>query len=517
VRLKAASVSLAAVSAALALAGCGDDDEGSASGLTSLVPADVPLYIEAEVRPEGADREAIESLSSKLAGIDDPGGMIIEELERSAAEEGEDVTYSEDIEPWLGERAGLFIGSFEGLGVSEDPEQFGGVIETTDEDAASAFVEEAADAEDDVDEGSYEGVDYRIDAEDGTAVGVVEGQLVIADEESFRQVVDASGDESLDGNDEYASSLEAVGGADQLATLYMDFGAVLDAMAASGEIPQDELDAVEGLYGGLLEQPLAAAAQATDSSVTIDASVPSPEGFETEGSGTLADAPEDAWLAVGVADLGAYFDQSLSQLEQLGQPELSRDALESAFQTFTGLDLDEVLDWMGEAHVWMRGTSESDLQLGVSVATSDEQASGEALDAARQAISQIPQMSVGPPAGDADAGFSIDNEQGGAFTDVELADGQVTLLFAASRAAAQPPGAATLDSSQAFGDALDLLGSDYTPSAFLSFEPLVDFIRSTGEATDPETERVLGALGAVALGTRADDDRVDARLGITVP
>jgi hypothetical protein len=515
-------IALPAAVAALALGACGEDEDSSASGLTSIVPADVPLYIEGEVRPDGADGDAIASLSSKLAGIDDPGGMIIDELERSAAEQGEDISYTEDIEPWLGQRAGLFIGSFEGLGETEEPEQFGGVIETTDAEAAREFVEKQAEgSEDEVEQSSYESVDYWVD-EDGLAVGLVEDTLAIADEDSFRRVVDAANGDSLAGSDDYGSTLETVGGQDQLATVYLDFGAVLDAMVASGELPEEEFQAVESLYGGLFDEPLAAAAEVTDGSVAIDMSVPNPQGFETEGSDALGGAPEDAWLSVGIADLGAYFEESLAQIErlgpQLGEPELSQEAIAGAFQTLTGLDLeDDVLAWMGDANLWVQGSSERDLEIGVSVATSDESATTRALDAARQAISQDPSTAVGPPLGGAETGFTAENKAGEGFIDVELADGEVTLVFSRVRGSAKPPDGASLDSSRDFGAAMDVLGSDYTPAAFLSFEPLVEFIRSTGESVDPVGERVLGALGAVAVGTRPGDDRVDARLGVTVP
>jgi hypothetical protein len=518
-RLPTAMAGLAAGVAALVLAACGGDEASSGSGIASVVPADVPLFVEAEVRPEGSDGDAIAALSSKLAGIDDPGGMIIDELERSAAEQGSDVTYAEDIEPWLGERGGLFIGSFEGLGETEDPEQFGGLIETTDSEAAQTFIDEQAEA-DGAEESSYEDVDYRIS--DGTAAGIVNDYLVVADETSFQRVVDAASGDSLAGNDEYTSTIDSVGGVGQLATLSLDFGAVFDAMVASGELPEDEFQAVQGLYGGLFEEPLGAAAALTDSSVAIDMSVPNPDGFETEGSDALGGAPEDAWLSVGIADLGAYFEQSLAQLEQLGprlgEPELSREAIAGAFQTLTGLDLEEdVLAWMGDANIWLRGSSERDLEIGVSVATSDEAATARALDAAQQAISRDPSTRVGPPLDGGEKGFTAESAGGDGFIAVGLVDGRVTLAFSRARGSAQPPDGPTLDSSQDFSAAMDLLGSDYTPAAFLSFGPLAEFIRSTGEEVDPVGDRVLGALGAVAMGTRSGDDRVDARVGVTVP
>ncbi len=55
---------------ALAVAGCGDeDDPDAASGPASVMPADTPIYVEATVRPEGEQAENLDALLAELGEL----------------------------------------------------------------------------------------------------------------------------------------------------------------------------------------------------------------------------------------------------------------------------------------------------------------------------------------------------------------------------------------------------------------------------------------------------------------
>ena len=172
---------------------------------------------------------------------------------------------------------------------------------------------------------------------------------------------------------------------------------------------------------------------------------------------------------------------------------------------------------MGDAYVWVSGAGERDLEVGLNVEASDEDAAAKALDAAHEAFAQDSATTMGPSLGDAEEGFSAANRTGAGFIDAELAGGELTLIYAANRAAAHLPGEDTLGSSPEFTDASEFLGSDFDPAAYLSFQPLIGFIESTGEPVEPAAKQVLGALGAAAVGWRTDGDRAVARAGVTVP
>ena len=137
----------ATVAASLALGGCGDDD---ATDLASLVPPDVPLYVEAVLRPDHDQQAAIESLTSKAAGLDDPGQALVAALDESLATEPGDFTYADDIEPWLGDRGALFVRSF------GDTPDAAVLVEVSDTGAAEDFLDQAAEADPQATSQTYE-------------------------------------------------------------------------------------------------------------------------------------------------------------------------------------------------------------------------------------------------------------------------------------------------------------------------------------------------------------------------
>ena len=98
------AAALACAAAALA-GGCGGDEPPDPA---TLAPPDAPLYVESIAKPEGDAKEALEGALSKLLNSDDPGGVIVDRLQNELDSEQTEISYSEDIEPGLGERAGLF-------------------------------------------------------------------------------------------------------------------------------------------------------------------------------------------------------------------------------------------------------------------------------------------------------------------------------------------------------------------------------------------------------------------------
>ena len=153
---------LAAALFGLLVAGCGgggDDSGGGDSDAATLAPQTAPVFIDFTIRPEGATKTNVEELAKKLAGIDDLGDLIVTELESSASEDGEEVDFEKEVEPWLGERAGLFLQEYE----EEDFEGYGAAIQTEDEDAARDFVDKQLESGDEsFEDGSYEDVDFKV-------------------------------------------------------------------------------------------------------------------------------------------------------------------------------------------------------------------------------------------------------------------------------------------------------------------------------------------------------------------
>src|SRR5215212_651862 len=93
-RLRALFIGLAALTA-LFIAGCGGDDGGGASGdLAGYAPQDSPVYVEGTIRPDGDLRDNLEQLASSVAGINDPGQQIIDEVNSElGSDDGSGLSY----------------------------------------------------------------------------------------------------------------------------------------------------------------------------------------------------------------------------------------------------------------------------------------------------------------------------------------------------------------------------------------------------------------------------------------
>ncbi|MDQ2622736.1 MAG: DUF3352 domain-containing protein [Actinomycetota bacterium] len=212
------SVITAAVASA-ALVACGGSDDSSATAeLAKYIPADAPVYIEGTVQPEGDVATNVDSITEKLTGKT-LGDTINEAL---ASSDNSDIDFKADVEPWLGESAGLFVHlDLGGISASSvtgdaataavtDSEAFGLVAQTTDVDAANAFIEKVS-KEDGATDGEYEGFSYKISKDDKSAMGIVDDNLVASSDEAvFKSMVDASKGDSLDGTDAFSSIVDKV-------------------------------------------------------------------------------------------------------------------------------------------------------------------------------------------------------------------------------------------------------------------------------------------------------------------
>jgi hypothetical protein len=169
-------VALSAIVLFIAACGGSDDSDESSADLgpdpATMAPSDAPFYAEAVVKPSGSMSDDIDSALSKLLNNDDPGGMIRDALDQELSSDPDSggITYTDDIEPWLGQRAGIFVSSIDPK--TEDADAAFAVA-VTDTGAAQSFIQKVNDASQakETDE-SYNGVDYTYDSSDDTAVGI---------------------------------------------------------------------------------------------------------------------------------------------------------------------------------------------------------------------------------------------------------------------------------------------------------------------------------------------------------
>jgi Protein of unknown function (DUF3352) len=503
-----------ACAAGLALGGCGDD--GDSGDLASLVPPDVPLYAEAVLRPEGEQREAVESLSEQVAGIDDPGARLIEELDRALAEEAGEFTYEDDIEPWLGERGGVFVLSFANGGGEPD---LAAIVEVTDTEAAQDFIDESAEAnpEEVGEDRSYEGFDYLTSPDGDAVAGLVGDALVVGTESSFKVAVDASEGESLAESDAYTERLEPLED-DGLATLYVDPGAAIDAAIEAGDVDPQGARAVEPLLGGALSDPITLGLTATEDAATFDLVATVDGAHPAAGDGTLLEGmPAGAWLAIGATDLGPAIERWLDQLANSGIP--GAEAIERRIRAGTGIELRrDVTPWLGDAAAFIRGIEPPGMAFGLVAETSDPQGPRKLVETVqRLAETDSGLRSAAPPQG-ADYGFSLGIPGVGAGAEVGVVGDRLAAALGTSLEQVLEPDE-TLAGDDGFQAAAELLGEEFPPSVFLDIQQGVAIAELGADADSPDYDAArpyVEKLGSLVGGARVEDGLLVSRLIVTL-
>jgi Protein of unknown function (DUF3352) len=350
---------VATATAALAVAGCGGGSGGSSgSDPATLAPPKSPLFVEVAVQPEGELKANVESLARSIGGIDDLGGLIVSEFENSASDSEQEFDYAKEVEPWLGEKGGIFFQEYDG----DDFEGYGVAVQTTDADATREFVDKQSEQNDEVpEEGSYEGVDYEVQADDGTTIGVVGDFLVFAEDSAiFKQMVDASNGESLADEENYSSTVEAAPSG-SFADVFVDVGGLIEQSGGtidpearqfldSAGIEPEEATAVASLVPGSDQVEI-------DFSSDLSGQKP-PTGDASELLGSL---PVDSFAAFASADFGDRFEEAIDQIDANGIPgEVPAGKFKSGLKE-AGIDVEKIAASVGNLGVFAVGNSESSL------------------------------------------------------------------------------------------------------------------------------------------------------------
>ncbi len=506
------TLALATAAIALFLAGCGGDDGGSGADPAAVVPAGTPVYIEATVRPEGELRSNIEALASNVAGIDDLGALILEEIEGSALSSGEDFDYATEVEPWLGEKVGMALREYDG----DDFTGYAIAIQSTDTGATQEFVDKQS-ADEVAEEGSYEGTDFKVE-DDATTIGIVDDFLVFAeDETSFKAAVDAAGDEqSLADQESYDSAVGAAP-SESLADVFVDIGALIEE---SG----DSVDPDAQLFletAGIEPREATAIASLVPGAdrVEVDfASNVTGEGAPTgDASQLLGSLPGGSFAAFAAADFGNSFSEAIDRLDEEGIPgEIPPNQLKQTLKE-AGIDLEAIGGSVGNAGVFAQGNTEDNLTGALVLETTS----------AKEATNTVSNLGLllrasGTPGvtaiGGEAAGFSVRSPELGNKPVVVAARGEkiaVSYGAAASTQALSAGEGATLAQNPAFEAAGEALGG--TPiSAFVagpSALALVESILPADELAEIESARpFLDKIEYAAIGTGTSGELATAKL-----
>ncbi len=503
----------AALLAAFALlGGCGDGSSSSGTELAGFAPPRSLVYAEGTLQPTGSLKADVNAAAETVAGVDDLGDLIIEELEESAREDGEQFDYATEVGPWLGERASIAFKDLE----DGDPSNFVLAIESTDTSATQEFIDTQSEAGDDpYRDVSYEGVDFRVGGEDQQAVGVVGDFLLLAeDEQIFKEAVDASEGESLGDEERFRSAFEAASEG-SLADIYVDVGGIIDQ---SG----DEIDptAQEALANaGIDPSDATAVASVTPGAETVEVDLSSDLGGEEPPTGDaselLGSLPADSFAAVAASGFGEQIGEAIDELDKEGIPDaVPPNQLKKGLKQL-GIDLEELAGSLRDGGVFATGNSESSLG-GALVMSTEGSGATEAVSNIGKLLRQVEVDGVTALSGRVD-GFSIRSDDLGDKPLVIAAEeGRLAIGYGlpATLTALATGSGRTLSDTPAYKAAVSALG-DTPISGFADGPAALRFADSMISPSDDdfeEAKQYLRSIEFLALGSTGDGDLATAKL-----
>jgi hypothetical protein len=507
-------VLLAAISS-LAIAGCGGGSGSGSSDPATLAPPKAPLFIEASVRPEGELKSNIESLAKSIGGIDDLGGLIVSELEKSASSSNEEFDYAKEVEPWLGEKGGLFFQEYDG----DDFSGYGVAIQTTDTAATEDFIAKQAEQSDEApEEGSYRGVDYEVQADDGTTVGVIGDFIAIAeDKQSFEAMVDASNGAALADEENYSSTVDAAPG-DSFADIFVDIGGLIEQSGGtidaetrqfldSAGIEPEEATAVASLIPGSDQVEI-------DFSSDLNGQSP-PTG---DASALLGSLPADSFAAFASADFGDRFEEAIDQIDANGIPgEVPAGKFKSGLKE-AGIDVEKIAASVGDLGVFATGDSESSLGGAAVLETKSAEEAANTVSNVGLLLRATGTPGITAISGKA-SGFSIRSADLGPKPLVIVAQGEKIVIAygpaAAAQALATGAGGGRLADSPVYKEAVASLGD--TPISGFADGPAALKIASALIPADEEegfdeARPYLSKIDYLAIGSGAAGELATAKL-----
>lgn len=499
-----------------------------------LVPRDALVYGNVFLDPSMDQKRAIGDLLERFPqapNTQEARNQLVELFDKGLAEI--DMTFEADVDPWLGDQIAGFSmtpdsliapqASNTSVPAEQDQPAAAFLVTSDDDDAAQAFIDVASQRGDKkLTDEAYEGVDYKVSDEDGAAVGIVDGYVVIGSEAGLKAVVDtAAGEPNLSDNETYTDTIEQLT-EDRLATVYFDGRKLADALEESGSFgPGSGL----GVVGVNSLEPVGVALFAQSDKVTFEATskVPSDAAdlASSTGSGLLAELPADSFGALGLAELGqtltTFYETTAETAQGAGAGTLEQ--LDQQVEAQLGLNLrEDLFSWMGNAGVFATGADPDSVAGGLVVESTDPAASSASLDKLEQLI-QSQGLQTEPVSIAGVDGFEVQPE--GSPQPIVVLDGdKVVVAYGEQAAESAYNSDPALSDSETFQRALGGLGDGFTPTGYFDLNAIQTLAEAAGAAQFPIYEQDVkpwvDPLAYVAFGSSVDEDRVTQRLVIGI-
>ncbi|HEX4837164.1 MAG TPA: DUF3352 domain-containing protein [Solirubrobacteraceae bacterium] len=547
------------IAAGTVLAGCGSSGSAGNADPATVTPASAPLYASITIKPSGGAKGVASSVAKTLTHLAEPYGSLAQGLLSS---EGSHLEFKRDIEPWVGDRTGVFITSLDtsklprsatspqalleggltsglsslGAGAFGSKGAQGAIVlDASDLTGARSFLAQRA-REQQAHAASYRGVSYQVSAS-GVAEGIVKGFAVIGSESGLRSVIDTS----LGGAAVTTAPGYAKPPADAIASAYVQPEALLKAVHGSGGATSQGVSLLGlSLLGQLFagSQSASVSVTPTANSISLQGEVHSASGstplFGQEGAQALGELPAGAWLAAGVANTGANLPRALALLRGVASLGTS-----TVFASLGGASIEKLFgalgspsaklqqdfgSWAGSAGMFVSGTGLFNLQAALVIASKDPAASraavGKLANLMRSAGATVSSASI--PGTDAAASVRLQGFPAVIF----IADGQGKFVLGLGQASVQGAltQSSTLSGSAPYGSSAAALGEGIEPSLIVEFPTLLGFLESIGLTQSPGVSNLvpyLKSLGTLTAGavTQSGVTRFRLVLGLapTVP
>jgi hypothetical protein len=517
--LRASALSLICAVLALTAAACGSSGSGGEGDPTSLVPAGAAFYVEAAVQPEGDRRADALAAAGKILGTDDPAAKLRELIDKELAEEGDGLTWERDFASWLGEDAGVWASN-----LGADKPSWALIVASKDQEAAKAALARFAKTDDAPHtKRSYDGIDYEVDDE-GVAGGLVDDFVVFGSEDAFKRTADTRDGDKLTDTDRYKDAIDDLE-EDRLGHYYFDVKPLIDAALKQDPAAAQSFKQFQSIFPVDKLGPITGAFTADGNGIALDTVVTGlPEGpFRNlaklgagGGSELFGELPGDAWAAFAVPKLG----ESAESLVSTFAGAIGGAAVAAQFKQATGLDLQQdVLSWIGDAGLFVRGTDMATLDGALVISSTDDERAEAAFAKIVGLIGK--QAGVAPKPAQvegADAAFALADPSADKPVVLARGEGRVVAAYGEQAASAALAPETKLGDSEDLAAAEEILGDGMEPSFLLSIADVIKFADATG-ATDAEFDKArpyLEALGVVTSGGKADGDRLQSRVAVTL-
>ena len=495
------------------ISACGSSTKEPAA----LAPAQALFYGEVNLAPPGGQKAAIDALARKFPGSGSAGQRLSALIENGFRDGDAKISFERDVKPWLGDRAAFFAGSPPRGGSGDTPAA--ALVATKDEEKALATVQKE---EGQGTEAEFEGVKYRRFGDEDSVAATLDGYLVLTNEVGLKALVNASknGDRSLESSDRFKKALEGQP-TERLGFAYVDARSAFDA------VPSAQAQFLAP-FRRVFRDPVVATVTAQSDAVEITSKTPESQlsalgvvGLGSKGSELIGKLPGDSLFATGGPELGRQLGAGVDlAASSFG----GRAILEQALRQRTGLDLQrDVLAWMGDYGIFVRGRNSRSLGGALVVESKDPAATRRAIAGLRRILRG--QATSGARVGrlgirGADAGFTLTAEDLPAPINVFLKSDRFVVAYGdeAANLAVNPRG--TLEDESTFSQATGSLGG-YKVNTYASVPAALLLAEGLGATSDSGYQKakpyltVLGAL--VGAAKPAGGGKLESKFRLTVP